>query len=222
MWVSTAQAAEILGISGRQVRRLVEAGRVRELTRGVLVESDVREELARRDGVAQRRPLDHDTAWAAIDLLSGGPGSILATRQLARLKQRLRTTSVEELITMTRARAVTWTFGCHRPDASFADGIVVRLAARDATRSSSGFPVEGYVHPDRVELLRSRGQLAPGGIGQRVTIHVTPTSPAFIRVLLGSGSVLQSLEQASQSRRHGSIVETSAVLTLELALRQLS
>ena len=219
MWITTAEAARILGISTRQVRRLVALGSLREAARGLLVEPDIRRELSRRQGAVLRRPLDHDTAWAAIDLLSGGGASFIGDRQRSRLRQRLRASTVEDVVTMTRRRATVMECVSPQPDSNFADGIVVRLIPRREVGSGSGFPVDGYVSPERIGLLRERGQLAPGREGQRrLTVRLTSMSPILIRALLDHGRALDALERLSAAAGGHDL---SGRRTIEMALHSL-
>ena len=218
MWITTAEGARILGISTRQVRRLVERGSLREAARGLLIEADIHRELSRRRGAVLRRPLDHDTAWAAIDLLSGGGASFIGDRQRSRLRQRLRASTVEEVVTMTRRRATVLEFVSPRPDSDFADGIVVRLIPRRDVGSGSGFPVDGYVSPERLELLRERGGLQPGRDGQhRLTARVTHISPILLRALLDGGRALNALERLAAAPGD----DLSGRRTIEMALHSL-
>jgi excisionase family DNA binding protein len=88
--MTSDEVARSLGVSVRQVQRLVERGELREagrVGRSVLVDADS-VDLLRANGLHRGRPWNARTVWVAIDLLSG-----VATDELSS-SQRWRETSV--------------------------------------------------------------------------------------------------------------------------------
>jgi len=106
--VTTAVAAERLGVSQRQVQRLIEA---RELpatrTAGdAWVVDALAVNAMARTRPARGRPWSPATAWAALWRLSGLEVDWLDRRAVSRLDDRLASIDAEELVHATRRRAV--------------------------------------------------------------------------------------------------------------------
>ncbi|WP_431835550.1 type IV toxin-antitoxin system AbiEi family antitoxin domain-containing protein [Cellulomonas sp. Y8] len=110
--VRTRDAAQRLGVSTRQVRKLVAAGVIKEAARGVLDATSVdRYAAIDRTGTKAWAP---ETAWAAVALLAGLDAPWLGRDQTARLRRRLRDVTPEQLVERTRDRATVTRYSAHR------------------------------------------------------------------------------------------------------------
>jgi len=110
--VSTGDAAQRLGLSTRQVRKLVVAGAIKEAARGVLDATSVDHYAAiDRSGTKAWAP---ETAWAAVALLAGLDAPWLGRDQTARLRRRLRDVTPEQLVERARDRATVVHYSAHR------------------------------------------------------------------------------------------------------------
>lgn len=110
--VSTGDAALRLGLSTRQVRKLVVAGAIKEAARGVLDATSVDQYAAiDRSGTKAWAP---ETAWAAVALLAGLDAPWLGRDQTARLRRRLRDVTPEQLVERARDRARVTRYIAHR------------------------------------------------------------------------------------------------------------
>lgn len=110
--MSTADAAQRLGLSTRQVRKLVVAGTIKEAARGVLDATSVdRYAAIERTGTQAWAP---ETAWAAVALLAALDAPWLGRDQTARLRRRLRDLTPEQLVERTRDRATVTRYSAHR------------------------------------------------------------------------------------------------------------
>ena len=185
MELSTAQVAARLGVSQRQVQRLVAAGQLpltRRVGRTELVDAAAAQRLTstvRRRG----RPWREPTAWAALWLLSGFATDWVDGQTIVRLRQRLASTTPEGLVWACRRRADAT---CYRASSSFCDDIreLICLTGASALRperdlmSPPSDRVDGYCHAFDRETLVSRFFLVedPGG-------NVTLRSTQFVQVL---------------------------------------
>lgn len=109
---STAEAADRLGVSTRQIQHLVARGDLSQVARGFVDAASVDRLLAVRQG-SRRRAWSEETAWGAIALLSGMDAAWLGESQRSRLRKRLREMTVEELVAQCRNRAVTRRYAGH-------------------------------------------------------------------------------------------------------------
>lgn len=111
MYVSSRDAAARLHVSDRQIRNMVRQGVLDVLpgTAHLLITADSLTRAAqapRRTG----RPWTPRTGWASIDLLSGGTAPWLTPAERYRLRQSLKTLSVDEVSATARNRARAKTF----------------------------------------------------------------------------------------------------------------
>lgn len=110
-YVNTAEAADRLGVSTRQVRNMVVHGQLQVLdgAGNLLISTDsiVRAcQIPRRAG----RAWSPRVAWAALNLLGGGDAKWLQPSERYRLRQSLMTRSVDEVIAAARNRATVRRF----------------------------------------------------------------------------------------------------------------
>lgn len=149
--MTTAVAAERLGVSQRQVQRLIEA---RELpatrTAGdAWVVDALAVNAMARTRPARGRPWSPATAWAALWRVSGLEVDWLDRRTTRRLDDRLASIDVEELVHATRRRAVIRRYRASESFLADLDGLVIRTGARAIEPSRFGMErdlgrVDGY------------------------------------------------------------------------------
>ena len=111
--VSVREAAQLLGVTEKQVQHLGRRGEVRYVARGLLDGASVRAIQAARQG-RHTRGWSGRTAWAAIALLSGHKADWLGQGQVSRLRSRLRIIGSDDLVAATRNRAVVSRFTGHQ------------------------------------------------------------------------------------------------------------
>ena len=110
--MSSGDAARELGVSARQVRRLVETGALIEVDRvggTLLLDTASVHRLAAR-GSQRGRPWSEHVAWAAIDILDDGDTERVSAAQRSRLRARLRAMDAREFVRFARGRADTQRF----------------------------------------------------------------------------------------------------------------
>lgn len=112
-FVSTEEAARILGVTVQHVRKLAQSGDLIRVARGVVDRATLDRYVAERQGGRTRVWAEH-TAWAAIALLSGDSPTWLGPVQVSRLRGTLREiTDPPDLVVRTRDRAKVHTFNGH-------------------------------------------------------------------------------------------------------------
>lgn len=112
-FISTEEAARILGVTVQHVRKLADAGDLIRIARGIIDRSSLDRYVAERQGGRTRVWAEH-TAWAAIALLSGDRPTWLGQVQVSRLRGTLREiTDPADLLVRTRDRAEVHTFTGH-------------------------------------------------------------------------------------------------------------
>lgn len=101
---SVHEAAERLGVSDRQVRHLVARGELYSPRRGQVSAVSLRDYVARR-GEVQARVWSPRTAWAALELMTGGAAAWMGSSQRSRLKRELASLDAERVASKLRNRA---------------------------------------------------------------------------------------------------------------------
>lgn len=197
MLLKTSEAAQRLGLSSRHVRRLIAEGRLREVARGVLVEADVNHLRAATSG-RRRRGWDAVTAWAAIDLVTGGTGDLVGPTQRSRLRGKIRQLTAQDFVSAAAGRVRTLRFDTRLPELSDAIGWVVPLQPHPQPQPRQPSLLDAYAAPSHLERLIDRLQLMPDlhGYG-RVTLRLTAADYGLLRVLTGRGSFLAAVDHAS-------------------------
>lgn len=149
--MTTAVAAERLGVSQRQVQRLIEA-RDLPATRTAgdawVVDALAVNAMARARP-ARGRPWSPATAWAALWRVSGLGVDWLDRRTTRRLDDRLASIDAEELVHATRRRAVIRRCRASESFLADIDALVIRTGARAMEPSRFGMErdlgrVDGY------------------------------------------------------------------------------
>lgn len=209
--MTTAVAAERLGVSQRQVQRLIEA---RELpaTRTAgdawVVEALAVNAMA-RTRPARGRPWSPATAWAALWRVSRLEVDWLDRRTTRRLDDRLASIDAEELVHATRRRAV---IRHYRASASFLadlDGLVIRTGTRAMEPSRFGMErdlgrVDGYCTSEVATRLARDFHLVEDPRGN-ATLRVTAAPSAILEgrdmmpVAVVAADLAESLEARERS-----------------------
>ena len=163
-FLTTAQAAGILGVGQRDVQRLTQEGElvvVGSVGRALLLDPvSVHRHAGHR--VAVGRPWAAVTAWAAIDLLDGGDADSLDATRRRRLRAKLARLTVTDFLWLTRHRAVEHRFFGWRGQLPEIRKAVVAIAssvdddtlARHFSLSPDPDRVSGYIsHADLRQLV---------------------------------------------------------------------
>jgi hypothetical protein len=130
--MSVRVAAQLLGVTEKQVQHLGRRGEVLYVARGLLDGASVRTFQAVRQG-KHTRGWSGRTAWAAIALLSGREADWLGQGQVSRLRSRLRDIDSAGLVAATRNRALVGRFAGHQAAAG-------RLARESGTVERRALP----------------------------------------------------------------------------------
>ena len=184
--MTTAAAAERLGVSQRQVQRLVEA---RELpatrTAGdAWVVDALAVNAMARTRPTRGRPWSPATAWAALWQLSGLEVDWLDRRTMRPLDDRLASIDAEELVHATRRRAVIRRYRASESFLADLDVLVIRSGARAMERTRFGMDadlarIDGYCTAEAADSLARDFHLIEDPQGN-VTLRVAAMPPAII------------------------------------------
>jgi hypothetical protein len=193
--LGVTEAAERLGVSTRQVQRLVASGELSHVARGYVDASSVDRLLAVRSG-GRTRAWSEETAWGAVALLSGLDASWLGESQRSRLRRRLREISVEELVARARDRAVVRRYAGHRSAVGRVRAATVstHVAARRLGLADAN-AVDVYLSADTVdEVARGHGLVADAG--GAFTLRATTMDMEVVANVVRAGDVLAALDLA--------------------------
>jgi excisionase family DNA binding protein len=138
--VTTAVAAERLGVSQRQVQRLIEAGELpatRTAGDAWVVDALTVNAMA-RTRPTRGRPWSPATAWAALWRVSRLEVDWLDRRTTRRLDDRLASIDAEELVHATRRRAVIHRYRASESFLPDIDALVIHTGARAMEPSRFG------------------------------------------------------------------------------------
>lgn len=209
--MTTTVAAERLGVSQRQVQRLIEAhGLPATRTAGdAWVVNALAVNAMARTRPARGRPWSPATAWAALWGLSELEVDWLDRRTMRRLDGRLASIDAEELVHATRRRAIV---GRYRASESFLadlNALVIRSGARAMERSRFGTDddlgrVEGYCTAEAADRLARDFNLVEDPQGN-VTLRVVAMPSTVIEgrdvmpVAVIAADLAESLEVRDRS-----------------------
>lgn len=183
--MTSAEASRLLGVSVRQVERLVAAGdltRVGRVGRSLLIDAASVHRMRGR-GSRRGRPWAAETKRAAADLLAEGRTERLTQAERSRLRSRLRGMTAEEPVQAMSGRAQVRRL---RASGSFLDRLrqsvtLTGAAAVDADRAVAGRfglasaqrdTVDGYVDADTAQRLIDECHLVDDANGN-VTLRIT-------------------------------------------------
>ncbi|MBU4213222.1 MAG: helix-turn-helix domain-containing protein [Actinobacteria bacterium] len=178
MTMTTEVAAERLGVSQRQVQRLIASGQLparRTAGDAWLVDALSLNALARARP-SRGRPWIRETAWAVLWELSGLATTVPTRRTSARTMARLGSMSPDALVHACRRRATPHRF---RASESFLDALRDRVALTGPSATTVGAfemdadlgRVDGYCSRASLDDLVVRFHLAPDERGN-VTLRV--------------------------------------------------
>lgn len=209
--MTTAVAADRLGVSQRQVQRLIDARELpaaRTAGDAWVVDALAVNALA-RTRPARGRPWSPATAWAALWRLSGLEVDWLDRRAMSRLHDRLPSIDAEELVHAARRRAVIRRY---RASESFLAAIreaVVPSGTSATEPSTYGLDtdlgrVDGYCTIETADRLARDFHLVEGPRGN-VTLRVTSVPSAVLEdrdtmpVAVVAADLAESLEVRERS-----------------------
>lgn len=208
MTVSTDVAADRLGISQRQVQRLIASGELpahRTAGGAWLVDALVLNAL-NRARPTRGRPWSAETAWASLWWLSGLDATWLGARTEARLRERLRYLDAGALVVACRRRATTHHYRASR---SFLPGLrdVLAVSGSSAvTAATFGLTVdetrvEGYCNGSALDDLVARFHLTPDPRGN-VTVRVVkaPSADVLDRTTMPTAVIALDLAESLEVR----------------------
>lgn len=187
--MNSMQAAEALGVTPREVRRLAANGRlqgVRHVGRTLVLDAESVQRLVqerRRRG----RPWTERISWAALAILSGEEASWISPVERTRLLHRLRRTDSVDLTYLATRRALVRRFGGRLSSLDDLAPYVVPTATSvldDAqfrrwglTRAQKA--LDGYVPDGEVDALAARFGLVEDVAGN-VTLRSVTFEGAFV------------------------------------------
>jgi hypothetical protein len=158
--MSVRAAAQLLGVTEKQVQHLGRRGEVLYVARGLLDGASVRAFQAMRQG-RHTRGWSGRTAWAAVALLSGRDAEWLGQGQISRLRSRLRDIDSADLVAATRNRALIGRFTGHPAAAARltrAASTVERRGLRGLVGQSQDIETDWYIDArDEDYLVRTYG-----------------------------------------------------------------
>ena len=180
-WISSAEAADRLGLTSGRVRELVASGALRARRVGnrlVVNRGDV--DARASGGAAVGRPFSPRRAWALILLASGSVPPGLDAVTLSKLRHVLRGRDLWSMRPRLTSRAERRELRAHSSDLPRleAEAGVLRTGARSAAAAGLGLvapdaPVELYLGGSTAERLVTRYRLRPSD-RPNVVFHVVP------------------------------------------------
>ncbi|WP_188830687.1 helix-turn-helix domain-containing protein [Nocardia camponoti] len=186
--MTTSQAAEMLGVSPRQVARMASTGRIdvaRRVGRTLLIDAGSVHRLVRQ----RRNPgrtWSRRVAWGALTLLSGSDPGWMSAAERTRLTHRLRRMDADELAHLSSNRADVQHFrGDSDAVRNLPNYIVVTGSSAtqhplwerfDLTSEARG--VEGYIPTSELETLVDHFHLTPDPAGE-IVLRATAFEDAF-------------------------------------------
>lgn len=213
--MSVVDAAEALGVSGRQVERLAQAGDVvvtRRVGRSLLLDAASVHRCAQM-GRRRGRPWSESAAWGALALLSGRSADWLPAAHRTRLRDRLRRSSADEVAYLARRRQERilrmrgWGAEMTGPGSVLIAGGVSALDADPQWRQRFGLTtghddgVDGYVDAAHVEALIDAFGLVPDLDEGEVTLRVvSEVSPVLAEGVVPLAAVAVDLMESLSTR----------------------
>ncbi len=176
--MTTATAAQRLGISTRQAQRLVSDGVLTRAAGNVVTSESVARALAQRNASAHlTRAWSEPTAWAALAVLTGRDdlARSIGTTQLSRLRARLRRASAESLASSLRDRALVRRLEAHSSAVERAFALVIKAGidshASGLTPRQSAL-ADGYLTTEAADAMESALALRPAVGAANVVLRV--------------------------------------------------
>lgn len=200
------EAAQLLGVTEKQVQHLGRRGEVLYLARGLLDGTSVRTFQAMRQN-RHSRGWAGRTAWAAVALLSGQDADWLGQGQVSRLRSRLRDIDSADLVAATRNRALIGRFTGHtaavdrlRREARTVD----RRALRGLVAQSHDTQADWYIDSrDEDFLVRTyglrsdaRGNFVLRAVNTKDRLENDGVTLDLVATLMSDDDVLTALDSA--------------------------
>lgn len=181
------EAAAQLGVSDRQVRHLVARGDLFSPRRGKVSTISLRDYVARR-GDVQTRVWSARTAWAALELMTGGAAAWMGSSQRSRLKRELASLDAETVASKLRNRAEVRSYRVNPSR--------VHLVGQDiAVVRSDDDGLDGYVDESVLYRLISAQQMVrvvPGNLVLRVLPN--DVGQDFAAMVISHGQVVAGVD----------------------------
>lgn len=183
---TTRGAANLLGVSQREVVRLIEADKIsaRLTESGFYVIDELSLSSYRLAKRAKGRPWAADTAWAALDLLGGGDAGWLDYRRRWSLMKKLETCSAEDVVWLARNRQTLRRYKCSPSVAPLVKKSVIRTGSASSAStmhviglSEAPSLVDGYVAEGLLDKLADAYCMREGTRGE-VTLRVAHGLPS--------------------------------------------
>lgn len=198
-FLSVEDAARVLGVSTRHVRRLADSGAVERVARGLIDRGSVeRFVYAQRRG--RTRAWAEHTAWGAVAMLSGVEADWLGSAQASRLRRTLRLINdPAELLPRVRDRASVETFDAHRAALPRLHELVVKpdlglLGISEAMADR----IDGYLgRADVDRVVRSLGLRAQSG--GAITLRSTGFDFIQVRALVPTSQAVAAIHAATST-----------------------
>ena len=211
-YVDVTEAARLLGVTTRQVRRLGENGEILIPFRGLVDRGSLERLIASRGFSRGRRAWDEHTCWAAIALLSGLKVDWLGEVQTSRLRGRLRRMALDDeqgahdFIRSARGRATVHTFEAFDFITSRVkkDVLVVGRRGLDLAPASKT-SLDAYIAQGALATVVKRNFLTVDTRGKLV-LRATSFDLALVKKIAIEGNgALGALDAASSpdDREHG-------------------
>jgi excisionase family DNA binding protein len=208
--MTSDEVARLLGVSARQVQRLVETGELLEagrVGRSLLIDA-VSVNLLQAKGSQRGRPWNARTVWTALDLLSGVASDAMSSSQRWHLRERMKTMTAADLVRVSRHRA-----DVHRFRAS--DSFLPRIRDEVALTAATALTADA-------QLARCLG-LAAGGrssvdgyVGRADLDRIVSTY--HLADDQGGNVVLRVVEDVATARRGGIVDSATGALDLAESL----
>lgn len=200
--LTTRQAAERMGMSMRQVQRLVADGALTRIGTDRIDAISVEQWLAER--LTHRvRAWEEPTAWAAVALLEGERASWIDQSRRSRLRAALVAATPADVVARTRGRARVRRYFAHPQSHSWLGGLVTPsgslAAAAGLSAASEHERVDGYVSESDILRLVIRFRMEHDPAGRVVLRETTMPMDLVGRLARGQGQVLAGLDLAGST-----------------------
>lgn len=198
-FLSTVEAARVLGVTVQHVRRLADSGDLSRIARGLIDRDSLDRYLAERHGGRTRVWAEH-TAWGAIAMLSSMHADWLGPPQASRVRAWLReVTDPADLIAQTRVRARVHVFLGHPAALNRLSHDVLSTDARAlGLVGARPHSVDGYVAGDRLDDITSFFGLAADPRGN-VILRATRFDLKAVHDITLHDDVLAALDAATST-----------------------
>ena len=220
--LTSAEAAQILGVTPREVRRLAAGGQLqgaRHLGRTLVVDAESVQRLA-QETRHRGRPWGERIAWAALTILSGAEPSWVSPSERTRTMHRLRAASVQDLEYLASRRARVRRLRCRVTMLDDLASYVVPTggSALDVSQlrrwgltAADGRHLDGYVPVGDVDALAARFAMVEDTAGN-VTLRAVELEQAFLDGRAPRAAVALDLADSLNTRERAAGLHELAAL----------